>query len=89
MVINLWFMFSYVSRTILSLLRLHFNQQDPSTAASREVMGRNVIQVLVWGIWLLVSLSLLHISVTWLLAISGGLSTGIGFASKDIIENIY
>jgi len=34
-------------------------------------------------------LSLLHISVTWLLAISGGLSTGIGFASKDIIENIY
>ena len=89
MVINLWFMFSYVSRTVLSFMRLHFDQQDPTTAASREVMGRNVIQVLVWGIWLLVSLSLLHISVTWLLAISGGLSTGIGFASKDIIENIY
>ena len=35
------------------------------------------------------SLSILHVSVTWLLAISGGLSTGIGFASKDIIENIY
>ena len=52
-------------------------------------MGRNVIQVLVWGIWLLMSLSILHISITWLLAISGGLSTGIGFASKDIIENIY
>jgi small-conductance mechanosensitive channel len=52
-------------------------------------MGRNVIQVFVWGIWLMLSLSLLHISVTWLVAISGGLSTGIGFASKDIIENIY
>jgi small-conductance mechanosensitive channel len=52
-------------------------------------MGRNVIQVLVWGIWLLMSLSIMNISVTWLLAISGGLSTGIGFASKDIIENIY
>ncbi|MBQ8949103.1 MAG: mechanosensitive ion channel family protein [Prevotella sp.] len=89
MVLNLWFVFSYVSRTILSLMHLHYQIQDPTTAASREVMGKNVIQVLVWGIWLLLSLSLLSISVTWLLAISGGLSTGIGFASKDIIENIY
>ena len=89
MVVNLWFLFSYVASTILALLSLHFKHQDPTTAASREVMGKNVIQVLVWGIWLLMSLSILHISVTWLLAISGGLSTGIGFASKDIIENIY
>lgn len=89
MVVNLWFLFSYASSTILSFMRLHYKTQDPTTAASREVMGRNVIQVLVWGIWLLMSLSILHISVAWLLAISGGLSTGIGFASKDIIENIY
>ena len=89
MVVILWFLFSYVARTILALMRLHFNSQDPSTAASREVMGKNVVQVFIWGVWLLVSLSLFSISVTWLLAISGGLSTGIGFASKDIIENIY
>ncbi|MBQ8711360.1 MAG: mechanosensitive ion channel family protein [Prevotella sp.] len=89
MVVNLWFLFRYVSNTILEFLRLHYQQQDPTTAQSREVMGRNVIQVLVWGIWLLMSLSILNISVTWLVAISGGLSTGIGFASKDIIENIY
>ena len=89
MVVNLWFLFKYLANTILALLRLHYQQQDPSTAQSREVMGRNVIQVLVWGIWLLMSLSILNISVAWLVAISGGLSTGIGFASKDIIENIY
>ena len=89
MVVILWFIFAYISRTTLALMRLHFNQHDPTTAASREVMGKNVVQVLVWGVWLLLSLSILHISVTWLLAISGGLSTGIGFASKDIIENIY
>ena len=35
------------------------------------------------------SLGILHISVSWLLAITGGLSTGIGFASKNIIENIF
>ena len=89
MVVNLWFLFRYVSNTILSFLRMHYEQQDPTTAQSREVMGRNVIQVLVWGIWLLMSLSILNISVYWLVGIAGGLSTGIGFASKDIIENIY
>ena len=89
MVVSLWFLFSYIASTILALMRLHFQTSDPTTAASREVMGKNVIQVLVWGIWLMMSLSILHISVTWLLAIGGGLSTGIGFASKDIIENIY
>ena len=89
MVICLWFFFSYVSSTILSFMRLHFRSQDPTTAASREVMGRNVIQVLVWGVWLLISLSLLNVSVYWLMALGGGLSTGVGFALKDIIENIY
>ena len=89
MVINSWFIFRYVSKTILAFLKMHYEISDPSTAASKEVMGRNVIQVLVWGAWLMFSLSLFNISLAWLLAISGGLSTGIGFASKDIIENIY
>ena len=88
-VISLWFLFRWISRTILSLMRLHFETKDPATAESRAVMGKNVIQLLVWGVWLLIALAYLHISVEWLLAISGGLSTGIGFASKDIIENIY
>jgi small-conductance mechanosensitive channel len=88
-VISLWFFFKWVSKTVLSFMRLQFEMKDPTTAESRTVMGKNVIQLIIWGIWLLIALAYLHISVTWLLAISGGLSTGIGFASKDIIENIY
>jgi small-conductance mechanosensitive channel len=34
-------------------------------------------------------MTILNVSMEWLLVITGGLSTGIGFASKDIIENIY
>ena len=89
MVICLWFLFRWIASTILAMLRMHYVHRDPTTAASREVMGKNVIQVFVWGVWLMFALSIMHISVAWLLAISGGLSTGIGFASKDIIENIY
>ncbi len=88
-VVSLWFFFSYISRTILQLMRMHYQITDPSTAASKEVMGRNVIQVIIWGLWFLISMSILNISLAWLLVVTGGLSTGIGFASKDIIENIY
>ena len=89
MVISLWFVFAYVNRTILKLMRMHYEIKDPSTAASREVMGKNVIQVIVWGAWFLITMKILNISMAWLLVVTGGLSTGIGFASKDIIENIY
>ena len=89
MVVCMWFMFRYIGNTILAFIGLHFQHQDPTTASSRSVMSRNVVQVIIWSIWLLLSMGLLHISLAWLLAISGGLSTGIGFASKNIIENIF
>ena len=72
-----------------SLLRRHFELQDPTSVESRMTMAKNVLQVVVWGAWFLMSLSILGISFAWLMVVTGGLSTGIGFASKDIIENIY
>ena len=89
LVISLWFVFAYVNRTLLKLMRMHYEIKDPSTAASREVMGKNVVQVIVWGAWFLITMKIMNISMEWLLVVTGGLSTGIGFASKDIIENIY
>ena len=87
--VSLWFVFSYICTTLRSLLRLQFERQDPTTAASREMMGKNVLQVVVWGAWFLIVLSIFDISFAWLMVVTGGLSTGIGFASKDILENIY
>ena len=89
MVVCLWFLFNYLSKTVLRLLRLLFQMRDPSSAESRTVMSKNIIQIIIWGTWVLMSLTVLHISVSWLLYITGGLSAGIGFASKNIIENIF
>lgn len=88
-VVSLWFVFAYISKVSIEFMRLHFEKSNIHTAASRNVMGKNVVQLLVWGTWLLTSLAIMHVSNTWLVVISGGLSTGVGFASKDIIENIY
>ena len=53
------------------------------------MMIRNVMQVVIWGVWMLITLGILNVSTTWIAIIGAGFSTGIGFASKDILENIY
>jgi small-conductance mechanosensitive channel len=100
-VVILFYLFSYFCHTSLNLLHHHFAQsehdhaieenrrEDPQAVVSRTAMWRNVIQVLVWGIWLMISMKIFNIDNSWIVAISAGLSTGIGFAMKDILENIY
>ena len=89
MVACLYFLFNYINITTNDVLRHHFEKQDPQTAASKIVMFKNVLQVIIWGTWIMVSLSVFNVGKSWLLAIFAGLSTGLGFASKDILENIY
>ena len=88
-VIILFFMFRYINHSAKALVKQYLQKKDPATAESRAVMFINVIQVVVWGLWFIFSLAILHVSNTWLVVISGGLSTGVGFAMKDILENIY
>ncbi len=88
-VIILWMLFSYINQTAQALLRHYYHTKNDKSADSRIVMGRNLIQVVVWGLWLILSLAICRVDNTWLVVVSGGLSTGVGFASKDILENIY
>ena len=85
----LYFLFKYINITANDLMRHHFEKHDPQSAASKIVMFKNVLQVIIWGIWLMIALNLFQVGKSWLLAIFAGLSTGLGFASKDILENIY
>ena len=85
----LWFIFNYLHHTIRDAIKQFLKKSDPTTAAARGTMFINVLQVVVWGAWLLTTLSIFQISNTWLVVVTGGLSTGIGFAMKDILENIY
>ena len=85
----LYFLFNYINITSVDFMRHHFEKADPTSAASKIVMFKNVIQVIIWGIWLMIALNVFQVGKSWLLAIFAGLSTGLGFASKDILENIY
>lgn len=85
----LYFLFNYINITSVDFMRHHFEKADPTSAASKIVMFKNVMQVIIWGIWLMIALNVFQVEKSWLLAIFAGLSTGLGFASKDILENIY
>ena len=85
----LYFLFNYLNITSVDFMRHHFEKADPASAASKIVMFKNVMQVIIWGIWLMIALNVFQVGKSWLLAIFAGLSTGLGFASKDILENIY
>lgn len=97
----LFFIAKYVNRVSLHFLyyQLLHREERKAQEENRKVstqsvqshitMWRNVIQVLVWGGWLLITMTIFHIDNSWIVAISAGLSTGIGFAMKDILENLY
>ena len=85
----LYFLFNYINITSVDFMRHHFEKADPASTASKIVMFKNVMQVIIWGIWLMIALNVFQVGKSWLLAIFAGLSTGLGFASKDILENIY
>ena len=96
-----FFMAKYVNHVSLHTLHYQLNLREQrkakeekrkpniQTVMSHTAMWRNLIQVVIWGAWLLVTLTIFHIDNSWIVAISAGLSTGIGFAMKDILENLY
>lgn len=59
------------------------------TVTSHIAIWKNAIQIVIWGAWLLTTMAIFNIDNSWIVAISAGLSTGIGFAMKDILENLY
>src|SRR5574344_658304 len=87
-----FFIFRFICDILKALWKRHLeikNMGDQKTIDSRNVMGKNIIQTMVWGLWFILILTIFHISSTWIVIISGGLYTGVGFASKNILENIF
>ena len=70
-------------------------QEDPNAkaqykAASKAVtLSMNIIKYIGWGIYIYIVLVTLHVSRTGITFILTGLSTGIGFAMKDTLENLF
>lgn len=97
----LFFIAAWANRVTIHVMYYHLMKREERKAkeekrnvstqavTSHIAMWKNLIQVIIWGAWLLITMSIFNIDNSWIVAISAGLSTGIGFAMKDILENLY
>lgn len=98
---TLFFIAAWANRVSIHVLYYHLMKREERRAkeerrksstqavTSHIAIWKNFIQIVIWGAWLLITMSIFHIDNSWIVAISAGLSTGIGFAMKDILENLY
>ena len=88
-----FFIFRYINYIISALFRLYRKRQqkEKGDEASdyNETLARNVIAIIVWGIYILFSLVTFKVPRSGLEIVGAGLATGMGFATKDLLENFF
>lgn len=81
----LFFIFKYINYLARSVwFRYHRNNKN-----FNATLARNIIALLIWAIYVMVVFLMLHVPGTGIAIVTGGLSTGMGFASKSLLENFF
>ncbi|MBR3093434.1 MAG: mechanosensitive ion channel [Bacteroidaceae bacterium] len=87
-VICLFFVFRYLHYLLMNLYLDHDRRRNKESKV-QTTLGRNLIAIGVWGIYILLSMTLLKVNQSGIAIITAGLSTGVGFAMKDLLENFF
>lgn len=87
LIIALFFIFKYINYLVRSswfnYRRRKRNQDFNATLA------KNIIGLFIWGIYIIAAFLMLKVPGTGIAIVTGGLSTGMGFASKSLLENFF
>ena len=97
LVTGLFFAFKYVCYLVRSLYRIYKMRKALSRSGASMIrenelnltLANNVIGILVWGSYFILTISLLKIPTKSLSVITAGLAAGLGFAMKDILNNFF
>ena len=93
--ICLFFVFRYACRALRALWQqsryaIFMRKHNRKSIRSNEInlsLANSIITVLVWMIYIVTIVMILHIPTGSLSLVAGGLSAGIGLALKDVINN--
>lgn len=86
-VLALFFVFKYINYIVRSSwFRYRKKKKNKDFNAT---LARNIIALLIWGIYIIAVFLMLHVPGTGIAIVTGGLSTGMGFASKSLLENFF
>lgn len=80
-----FFVFRYIEYVLRST---YFNYRRAKNKRTfNATLAKNIIAIIVWGIYIISVLYLLRVPRSGIEYVFAGLSAGLGFASKDILEN--
>ncbi|MBO7580861.1 MAG: mechanosensitive ion channel [Bacteroidaceae bacterium] len=83
----LFFIFRYINYLVRSAwFRYRRKNKNKDFNAT---LARNIIALLIWAIYIIAVFLMLHVPGTGIAIVTGGLSTGMGFASKSLLENFF
>lgn len=89
LVIGCYFIFKYFNYAARAFYFAYKKSVDNGTQDFNKTLARNIIQIVVWGTYFIAALVLLKVPRSGIEIISAGLATGMGFASKDLLENFF
>ncbi len=95
--VGLFFVFRYIeyaARSLYRIFRVRGAIAKSGTGLLRDnevnlTLANNVIWLLVWGMYVIVTIGLLKIPTKSLNMVITGLAAGLGFAMKDILNNFF
>jgi potassium-dependent mechanosensitive channel len=88
-VASMFFLFRYLNYLIKALYHKYHKSKIVVNGRPNFTLANNIIAILVWGSYFIISIKLLKIPSTAISVISAGLATGVGFAMKDLLENFF
>ena len=90
LVLELFFLFRYLNyaiRAFYQMLKKRRKKNNDIRTQGNSTLAYNVISILVWGLFVLLSMMILEVSGKGISIVMAGLATGLGFAMKDLLEN--
>ena len=87
LVAAMFFIFKYINYLIRSSWFKYRKKKENKDF--NATLAKNIIGLLVWGIYIIVVFLMLEVPGTGIAIVTGGLSTGMGFASKSLLENFF
>ena len=88
LVAALWFIFRYANYAIREFYA-YFRRRTSPDDTMNLTLARNVIAIICWGLYFIISLVILHVPKSGISIVTAGLMTGLGFAMQDLIENFF
>ncbi len=95
--VSLWFVFSYISYAAKAFYRVYKIRSTLAKTGQKELpenminftLANSIISIIVWGIYIITCFVLMHIPTAAIGVVTAGLATGVGFALKDVINNLF